>query len=165
MQLKPMRYAGLLSIFWVVLLGFFFAKVEIQIEGAAGWAAALPTWRIEKHWLLDIFWGGRAMTGYHAWVFPFIALFFHFPFFFMQQWSLRLELRALASIMLFWIVEDYLWFVLNPAYGIQYFSPAYIPWHKQWLWFAPLDYWTFLFGSGVLYWISFRNKPASSRFS
>ena len=40
---------------WVVLMAIAFAKVEIQIEGAAGWAASLPTWRIEKHWLLDLF--------------------------------------------------------------------------------------------------------------
>ena len=83
------RLQVLLLIFWVVLLGFFFAQVEIQIEGAAGWAANLPTWRIEQHWLLDIFWGGRPLTGYHAWVFSFIALFFHFPSIFMQQWSWR----------------------------------------------------------------------------
>jgi hypothetical protein len=51
---------------WVVLLAYFFANVEIQIEGSAGWAANLPTWRIEHHWLLDLFWGGRPMTGYHA---------------------------------------------------------------------------------------------------
>ncbi len=54
------------SIGWVCLLAFFFAEVEIQIKGAQGWAAGLPTWRIEQHWLLDIFWGGRPMTGYHA---------------------------------------------------------------------------------------------------
>ena len=70
-----------LTLAWVLLLGRFFAQTEIQIEGPAGWAANLPTWRVEQHWLLDIFWGGRAMTGYHAWVFPFIALFFHCPFF------------------------------------------------------------------------------------
>ncbi len=68
-----------LTIAWTLLLAYFFANVEIQIEGAAGWAADLPTWRIERHWLLDLFWGGRAMTGYHAWVFPCVALFFHFP--------------------------------------------------------------------------------------
>lgn len=71
----------IVTLFWVALLGLFFAQTEIQIEGGAGWAANLPTWRIEHHWLLDIFWGGRPMTGYHAWVFPFIAMFFHFPFF------------------------------------------------------------------------------------
>ncbi len=53
----------LLTLCWVGLMAFFFAEVEIQIEGGAGWATSLPTWRIEQHWLLDIFWGGRAMTG------------------------------------------------------------------------------------------------------
>jgi len=129
----------------------FFAQVEIQIEGNAGWASNLPTWRIEKHWLLDIFWGGRAMTGYHAWMFPFILLFFHFPFFMLYVWSWKLQARALASMMLFWIVEDFLWFVINPAFGIEKFSPAYIPWHKHWFWLAPTDYWTFLSISLVLF--------------
>ena len=69
----------------VLLLGFFFAKLEIAIEGEAGWAQNLPTWRIEGHWLLDIFWGGREMTGYHAWAFSLIALFFHFPLVFISE--------------------------------------------------------------------------------
>jgi hypothetical protein len=128
---------------WVVLLAFFFAHVEIEIEGAAGWAASLPTWRIEQHWLLDIFWGGRAMTGYHAWVFPFIALVFHFPLLFHGRWHWRLECRALACIMLFWIAEDFLWFVLNPAWGLARFNPAEVHWHKHWLWGAPVDYWIY----------------------
>jgi hypothetical protein len=118
---------------WPSFSAFFFAQVEIVIEGGAGWAANLPTWRIEKHWLLAIFWGGRAMTGYHAWVFPFIALFFHLPLFMFGHWSWRAECRVLACSMLFWIVEDFLWFVLNPAFGLARFYPAAIPWHKHWL--------------------------------
>jgi hypothetical protein len=146
---------------WVCLLAWFFAEVEIQIEGSNGWATALPTWRIEKHWLLDIFWGGRAMTGYHAWVFPFIAMFFHFPFFFSEPWSLRLEARVLGCIMLFWIVEDFLWFVLNPAFGLARFNPAGVPWHKHWLGFAPTDYWTFLGIATVLFCLSFRSPQTT----
>ena len=42
-----------LNVAWVLLMAIFFAEVEIQIEGGAGWATSLPTWRIEKHWLLD----------------------------------------------------------------------------------------------------------------
>lgn len=157
MSANTRRYLGIiLTVGWVLLLGFFFAMTEIQIEGSAGWAANLPTWRIEHHWLLDIFWGGRAMTGYHAWVFPFIALFFHFPFFFMQQWSLRLEARALASIMLFWVSEDFMWFVFNPAYGIAKFVPAHIAWHKHWVGFAPTDYWVSLTVAAVLFAYSYR---------
>ncbi|KAB8040244.1 hypothetical protein [Janthinobacterium aquaticum] len=153
---KPWQIA--LTLAWVALLGLFFAQVEIQIEGPAGWAANLPTWRIEHHWLLDIFWGGRPMTGYHAWVFPFIALFFHFPMLFMAQWSARLECRAVGCIMLFWIIEDYLWFVFNSAYGVARFNPADVAWHKHWLWFAPTDYWVSLLLAGVLLWLSYRRK-------
>lgn len=151
---QPRQIILLLS--WVALLGFFFAQAEIQIEGAAGWAANLPTWRIERHWLLDIFWGGRAMTGYHAWIFPFMALMFHLPLFFTGQWSWRLEARTIACLMLFWLIEDFLWFILNPAYGLAQFSPAYIPWHIHWLWFAPTDYWMSLFIGGLLLWFSYR---------
>lgn len=128
---------------WVLLVAFLFAQVEIQIEGAAGWAAALPTWRIEKHWLLDIMWGGRPLTGYHVWVFSFMALVFHLPMFFASHWSWRHESRVLGGLMLFWIAEDFLWFVLNPAFGIAKFDPATIPWHKHWLLGMPTDYLTF----------------------
>lgn len=144
-----------LTIGWIVLLGFFFAKAEIHIEGDAGWAANLPTWRIEKHWLLDIFWGGRAMTGYHAWVFPFITLFFHFPLFFMAQWSWQLEARVAASIMLFWIVEDFLWFIINPAFGWKRFHREHVSWHKNWVLGAPVEYWIFTVIGGLLFWYSY----------
>lgn len=141
----------ILTLGFVVVLAYFFAQAEIHIEGGAGWAANLPTWRIEKHWLLDIFWGGRAMTGYHAWVFPFIGIFFHFPFFFMAQWSLLLEARVIASIMLFWIMEDFLWFIINPAFGWKRFHPEHATWHKKWACGAPVDYWIFLAISALLF--------------
>jgi len=145
----------LLLLSWTLILAFFFAKVEIHIEGGSGWAGSLPTWRIEKHWLLDIFWGGRPMTGYHAWVFSFIFLIFHFVFFIYGEWSWKLEMKVLASIALFWIAEDFLWFVLNPAFGIRKFNRQNVPWHKKWLLFAPLDYWVYLMvGSALLYYSS-----------
>ena len=147
---------------WVALLAFFFAQVEIQIEGAAGWAEALPTWRIEKHWLLDIFWGGRAMTGYHAWVFPFVALVFHLPVFFRGRWTWRMEARIVATIMLFWIIEDALWFGLNPAFGWNKFSAAHIPWHKHWWGPLPVDYWvSTVVGLVLLVW-SYRSTGVRS---
>lgn len=85
----------------VLVLAYLFARVEVEIEGEAGWAANLPTWRIEEHPLLDLFMGGRALTGYHLWMFAFIGLVFHFPLFFIGRWSPELEARVLASIMLF----------------------------------------------------------------
>ena len=131
------------SLCWTFLLAGLFSQVEIQIEGAAGWATNLPTWRIEQHWLLDLFFGGRPMTGYHAFMLPFIALFFHFPLSFVGQWTLRRECLILACLITFWIIEDFLWFATNPAFGLGRFNAASIPWHKHWLWFAPADYWMF----------------------
>jgi hypothetical protein len=140
-----------LTVGFVVVLAYFFAKVEIHIEGDAGWAANLPTWRIESHWLLDILWGGRAMTGYHAWVLPFIALSFHAPIFFTAAWSWQMEARILAAIMLFWIAEDFLWFIINPAFGLRRFRARFVPWHKHWVCGAPVDYWIFSSASAALF--------------
>jgi hypothetical protein len=157
MRMKTVQFQNpWLLLGWVLLVSFFFAQVEVQIEGSQGWAAGLPTWRIENHPLLDIFWGGRPMTGYHAWVFSFMALVFHLPVFMAGQWSLKFEARILGSIMVFWIAEDFLWFLLNPAFGWKKFSPAFIPWHKQWLGAIPLDYVTFTAIGALLLWFSFR---------
>jgi hypothetical protein len=151
-----LRFRRLLlpTILGVLVIAFFLANVEIQIEGAAGWAANLPTWRVKSNWWLEIFWGGREMTGYHAWIFPCITLFFHFPFVFLGHWSWRSEARAIGCILLFWISEDFLWFVFNPDYGIAKFSPGNIPWHLHWWGPAPTDYWVFLSISAALFSLS-----------
>ena len=60
---RPVQLLGA-SLVAVLALALLLANVEVQIEGSAGWAANLPTWRIEDGWLLDLFWGGRPMTGY-----------------------------------------------------------------------------------------------------
>jgi hypothetical protein len=151
-----LRFRRLLlpTILGVLVLAYFLANVEIQIEGAAGWAANLPTWRVKSNWWLEIFWGGREMTGYHAWIFPFITLFFHFPLLFSGHWSWRAEARVVGCILLFWIAEDFLWFVLNPAYGIARFSPQTVPWHVHWWGAAPADYWVFMSIAAALFSIS-----------
>ena len=148
------RWLLLPTIGMVLVLAFFLANVEIQIEGAAGWAAKLPTWRIPRNQWLDIFWGGRELTGYHAWIFPCVALFFHFPLIVFGSWSWRLEARLLACILLFWVAEDFLWFVLNPAFGFAHFDARNVPWHIHWWGPAPADYWVFLFIAAILFVLS-----------
>lgn len=150
------RLTGLLVM--LSLLAAVFAQVEIQIEGAAGWAANLPTWRVENHWLLDCFWGGRPLTGYHVWVFLFMALIFHLPFFLHGRHGLRLEFRIVGSLVLFWILEDFLWFVFNPAFGLSRFNPVFIPWHHHWMLGVPVDYWVYLVLGTLLIWLSFRRR-------
>lgn len=154
-SLSPQLAQLALTLIFVLVLAYLFANAEIHIEGDAGWAANLPTWRIENHWLLTLFWGGRPMTGYHAYVFSFIAVFFHAPAFFMAQWSWQLEARIIASLMVFWIVEDFLWFVINPAFGWKRFGPQFVAWHRHWACGAPVDYWIFSAISAALFWVSY----------
>jgi hypothetical protein len=154
MEFERLRPVAMLA--GLVLLAAVFAQVEIQIEGAAGWAAGLPTWRIERHPLLDVFWGGRPLTGYHVWVFLFMALVFHFGILIDGRVTWRREARTLGSLMLFWILEDALWFILNPAFGFARLTPAFVPWHKHWLCGMPADYATFSVIGSLLLWASFR---------
>jgi hypothetical protein len=153
------------SLAGVLVLALLLANEEVQIEGGDGWAANLPTWRIEGGWLLEVFWGGRPMTGYHVYIFSFVALFFHFPFAFFWRWSWRSEARALASIALFWVSEDFLWFLVNPAFGWAKFAPSDIPWHHHWLLGAPTDYWLGLLACALFGAFSARAevRPAADR--
>jgi hypothetical protein len=146
----------------VACIALCFAQVEIQIEGGRGWAAGLPTWRIEKHPLLDLFWGGRPLTGYHVWVFGFMFLVFHLPHLVAGRWSPRIEARCLGSLMLFWIIEDLAWFLMNPAFRMADFNPAGVPWHIHWLFGVPTDYVTFTAAGFVLLaWSFVSPRPAA----
>lgn len=148
--MNPMLWNLLGLMGGLIALGFLFAKVEIQIEGGQGWAAGLPTWRLERHVLLNIFWGGRPLTGYHVWIFSFMAGVFHLPLLLTGTASWMLEIRILGSLMVFWILEDFFWFVFNPAYGLRRFRREQIPWHKHWIGPVPTDYASFMLVGGSL---------------
>jgi hypothetical protein len=151
-ELRDILTGMLIYLIFVFVVSYCFANLEIQIEGTAGWAKNLPTWRIENHWMLKIFWGGRPLTGYHFWAMIFIFFLFHMPFFFSSYWTLKGELQALGGLILFWVIEDFLWFVLNPGYGIRKFNKSHIPWHPRWILGMPVDYWIFWpLGLGFLY--------------
>jgi hypothetical protein len=128
---------GLLA--FMILLSFLLALWEIQIEGKDGWAANSPGWRIEKGWLVKIS-GGRPITGYHVFMTLFLIAIIHLPLFFIS-WSWRLESLLIGFYLGMLLVEDFLWFVLNPYYGIKSFRKGKIWWHKRWLGPVPVFYW------------------------
>jgi hypothetical protein len=119
-----------LQILSVVLLGVIFGLLEIQIEGKHGWAAKLPCWRKEKGFIVKLF-GGRPLTGYHTYMVIFVFLMFHFPFLF-TDWELKKQLLVWGLMYGFFLVEDFTWFVFNPAYGIRKFRRGEIWWHTSW---------------------------------
>jgi hypothetical protein len=112
---------------------------EIQIEGKDGWAAKSPGWRIEKGFLMKLT-GGLPITGYHFFMQIFLLSMLHLPLFFIQ-WSWRLESLLLGFYVGMLMIEDFLWFVFNPYYGIKNFQKNKIWWHKRWLGPVPTIYW------------------------
>ncbi len=145
----------ILFLVFVFISSFIFSKVEIAIEGSHGWAENLPTWKLPRdHWVSTIFFGNKPATGYHAWVNFFILFFVHIIYLF-QLPTIALELKLISFVIFFWVIEDFLWFVLNPAYGIKNFKKEKIWWHeKNWWWVAPRDYFIFLPIAMLLYYIS-----------
>lgn len=122
-----------------------FAVLEVHIEGGSGWARSLPTWRFSNRWTRALI-GAREITGYHVWVHLFVFLIAHLPYAIAPEllgWGV--ELRILAFLVFFWILEDFLWFVFNPAFGVRRFTPRHAWWHADSWWaFMPRDYWIFL---------------------
>jgi hypothetical protein len=134
----------LLSICYLILVAVVFARLEIQIEGPNGWAAELPTWRIQNRWT-RLFYGSRPLTGYHLWMLIFVLAMVHAPVALEPSiFSGGLELRIISFYILFFLVEDFLWFVMNPAFGIRRFRREHIWWHApSWWWVMPRDYWVY----------------------
>jgi hypothetical protein len=131
---------GLLG--FMAFMSLILALWEIQIEGKDGWAANSPGWRLEKGWLVKVT-GGRPITGYHFYMTVFIIVLVHLPLFFVT-WSWRLECLLLGFYLGMVLLEDFLWFVLNPYYGIKNFRKEKIWWHRTWWGPVPSLYWILL---------------------
>ena len=165
-------------IFWIVktmVLGgltFFLAKKEIQTEGEYGWAEKLPTWRIKSgvfvtseqkaiplrgykyhlsRWIVKI--SGKEITGYHLFLVSFLLFMVHIPLSYLLLfgvYSWRWECVMLSTLPLLLLFEDFLWFVLNPDYGLKKFRKGEISWHKNWWGPVPDFYWWYAVTAALL---------------
>lgn len=138
---------------FVFLAALLFAKLEIQIEGKHGWAENLPTWRVQKDWFKFLPAGKKPLTGYHFYFWLLLFVIFHFVLLY-TPWSIKLEFFILSSYVLTLWVEDFLWFVLNPYYGIRKFNKKNISWHKKWLGIFPLQYYFYLLIWSLLFYFA-----------
>lgn len=131
-------------VFGLIAAAAFFALLEIQVEGRAGWASNLPTWRVENRWTRLLL-GSRAITGYHVYAHLFVLVALHLPFALgLAPLTWQAEARVLAFLILFWILEDFLWFVFNRDFGIARFTREHVWWHAPaWWWIMPREYWIF----------------------
>jgi hypothetical protein len=127
---------------------FLLASLEVQIEGPNGWASKLPTWRLDDPRLTWIF-GGRPITGYHFYLNLLLLAFFHFPLLF-TRFSWRKEAALLSGFGLIAVFWDFLWFVINPHFGLEKYSAEFIWWFKNWRFGFPVDYFWGLLASLII---------------
>jgi len=133
---------------FMVFMAFILALWEIQIEGKDGWAAKAPCWRLETGWLMKLT-DGRPVTGYHFYMTLFIIALVHLPFFFVS-WDWQTESLILGFYVGMVLLEDILWFALNPHFGIKKFRKGKIWWHTRWLGPVPLMYYWLIIIVAVL---------------
>lgn len=138
---------------FALLIAFLIAKLEINIEGKDGWAKNLPTWRIKNKWTTVIL-REHPLTGYHFYLMLTSLGFLHFPFFFGTPWSLSKEFMALGLFSIIFLFEDFLWFVLNPDYGLKKFHKDHIEWHRHWIFNIPVMYFKFILSAFIFFALS-----------
>lgn len=134
---------------FVILVAGLLSKVEIEIENGDGYAKKLPvSWRSNNRWMRRFFVG----TSYHLWMGLFLLTLVHLPFVVGLIWTLKAELLILSFLAFLTVFEDFLWFALNPAFGIRKFKKQSIPWFQdRWLGVVPLWYWWYLPAGIILY--------------
>ena len=140
---------------FTIVLAIVVALWEIQIEGKNGWASSLPCWKRDTGIVVRIL-GGRPWTGYHTYLIAFVILMMHFPFVLYEDWGFRKELQIWGVFFSFFMLEDFLWFVFNSAFGLKKFRKEYIWWHPTWWGPVPDFYWWYATLSAVLFAISQR---------
>lgn len=150
-----MNFDLLLQISYLFLATLIFAALEVQIEGKEGWAARLPTKRLEgSGWFLKIYKQilfGKDTTLYHLLIFTLLLSFLHYPYFTGKNWNWGQEAGVVSLFFLMSVFWDFLWFLINPHYGFSKFKPGNIRWHKKWFLRWPLDYWFGIALSFLLY--------------
>ncbi len=123
---------ALFSLCWLL------ARVEIEIEGARGWAADLPTWRWGPEWWLELS-NGKEVTGYHLWLTLFLIGAMLMPLAY-AGFSRPLLAECASSYLLLTAAWDLQWFAWNPAWGLTALRSRPVPWFRRKLLGFPVDY-------------------------
>lgn len=133
------------NITWAIFIfiwALLYSLYEIEVEGKYGWAQKLPVYRyIKPNSLFPL---GLSSWNFLMLFFVFISLFH--PLIFSKLFGLNMKekhIYVLVISLLVWvIVEDYMWFNFNPYYNkdpnskeykylkLKQFNKENVKWHK-----------------------------------
>ncbi|MEK6932792.1 MAG: hypothetical protein AABW56_03275 [Nanoarchaeota archaeon] len=140
----------LLILAYILLIFVSIAFWEAYIEGKNGWASKSVGWKMKK----DLFFI-KGITAYHFWSWiVMIPMFLALPLV-IYGWDLKLFGILLTGY--FWgaILEDFLWFVINPEFPFKDFNPTKAYWHK-WFKIGKVEFpqgYLFYFIFGLIIWM------------
>jgi hypothetical protein len=127
-----------------IISSIIFALLEIQIEGENGWAEKLPTWRKKNQVNKNLYGRQQRANRLPHLLWSFIFFLSHSTFI-ITPWSITNELRILSYVFFVIFIENFLWFVFNPKFGLKKFKKQHVKWHKNWFGPFPVQYyWGFL---------------------
>lgn len=120
---------------FLFLFAAVYAMIEIEIEGPNGWAEFLPT---PQKFLAHL-------SLYHV-VMVCMASLVIGGLLYYRASSARAAAPAESPVksalchageyifllVIFFLAQDFLWFVLNPSYTVGRYAKSYIGWHKPW---------------------------------
>ena len=120
---------------FIAIYAILYSMLEIEIEGKAGWAKNLPTAAS----------GIGRFTIYHLLMNLIVIITIAYAINFTQSSNI---LTIIFFIVSWFLIQDYMWFILNPFYTFKKYTQKNIPWHGQQMWILnmPLHNWLGLIG-------------------
>ncbi|MEK6835617.1 MAG: hypothetical protein AABX55_01185 [Nanoarchaeota archaeon] len=115
----------LLILGYILLIFVSIAFWEAYIEGKNGWASKSVGWRMKKN-LIFI----KGITAYHFWSWIImIPMFLALP---LIIYGFDLKIFGILATGYFWgaILQDFLWFVVNPVFPFKDFNSKKVKWHR-----------------------------------
>ena len=115
---------------YTIIYATLYSILEIEIEGKDGWAINLPTFKINS----GIF---TNFTFYHIVMNIIVIGTNMYPIYLLKgvdETYIDIFLQSIYMITLWFFIEDFEWFILNPHYTIKNYGPN-IPWHSNQRWF------------------------------
>lgn len=115
---------------FLVLFALVYAWIEIEIEGPSGWAKNLPTpQKVAGH-----------LSLYHVYMVLLAAVviggLLHYRAH-KTDWK-HVCGEFVFLLVIFFLAQDFLWFVMNPGYTVLGYRESLIPWHSHWVLGIPL---------------------------
>lgn len=115
---------------FIVIFAVLYSILEIEIEGKSGWAENLPTQ----------YSGIGRFTYYHIILNIIIILVITYSTLLLKNTNLWI---VLFYIIIWFLVKDFSWFVLNPYYTLDKYSRENIWWYsdEEWILKNPIHNW------------------------